>query len=65
VSGAIIEIADLLKSYGALPVLRGGSPQVDRSPVVVIIGAERPENSRTRAFLARFHRFMGSFPGPG
>jgi len=26
---------------------------------------EHPENSRTRGFLARFHRFMGSFPGPG
>ena len=24
---------------------------------------ERPENPRTRAFLARFHQFMGSFPG--
>jgi polar amino acid transport system ATP-binding protein len=26
---------------------------------------ERPQNPRTRGFLARFHRFMGGFPGPG
>jgi polar amino acid transport system ATP-binding protein len=26
---------------------------------------ENPENPRTRGFLARFHRFMGSFPSAG
>jgi polar amino acid transport system ATP-binding protein len=25
---------------------------------------EHPENPRTRGFLARFHRFIGSFPAP-
>ena len=60
-SGAIIEIADLWKSFGALPVLQGMSLQIERGPVVVI---ERPENGRTRGFLACFHRLIGSFPGP-
>jgi polar amino acid transport system ATP-binding protein len=38
--------------------------------VIVEIGPpgqilEHPKNPRTRGFLARFHRFMGSFSGPG
>jgi ABC-type histidine transport system ATPase subunit len=38
VSEAVIEIADLCKNFGALPVLRGVSLQVERASVVAIIG---------------------------
>jgi polar amino acid transport system ATP-binding protein len=37
-TGAMIEIADLWKSFGALPVLKGVSLRVERGSVVAIIG---------------------------
>ena len=36
---------------------------VERGPPAQLL--ENPQNPRTRAFLARFHRFMGSLSGPG
>jgi polar amino acid transport system ATP-binding protein len=43
----MIEIADLWKSFGALPVLKGVSLQVERGSVVAIIGraARKPAHS--------------------
>jgi polar amino acid transport system ATP-binding protein len=50
------EVADLVAFMSDGVIVESGPPgQV----------LEHPENPRTRAFLARFHRFMGSFPGPG
>ena len=50
------EVADLVAFMSDGVIVESGPPgQV----------LEHPENPRTRVFLARFHRFMGSFPGPG
>jgi polar amino acid transport system ATP-binding protein len=50
------EVADLVAFMSDGVIVESGPPgQV----------LEHPENPRTRAFLARFHRFMGGFPGPG
>jgi len=50
------EVADLVAFMSDGVIVESGPPgQV----------LEHPENPHTRAFLARFHRFMGSFPGPG
>ena len=49
------EVADLVAFMSGGVIVESGPPgQV----------LEHPENPRTRAFLARFHRFMGSFSGP-
>lgn len=50
------EIADLVAFMSDGVVVETGSP----SQLL-----EHPENPRTRSFLARFHRLMGSFPAPG
>jgi polar amino acid transport system ATP-binding protein len=50
------EVADLVAFMSDGVIIESGSPgQI----------LEHPENPRTRGFLARFHRFMGGFPGPG
>ena len=49
------EVADLVAFMSGGVIVESGRPwQI----------LEHPENPRTRAFLARFHRFMGSFSGP-
>jgi len=50
------EVADLVAFMSGGVIVESGPPgQI----------LEHPENPRTRGFLARFHRFMGRFPGPG
>ena len=50
------EVADLVAFMSDGIIVESGSP----SQLL-----EHPENPRTRGFLARFHRFMGSFPAQG
>jgi polar amino acid transport system ATP-binding protein len=47
------EVADLVAFMSDGVIVESGPP----SQLL-----ENPENPRTRAFLARFHRFIGSFP---
>ena len=49
------EVADLVAFMSDGVIVESGPP----SQLL-----EQPENPRTRGFLARFHRFMGSFSGP-
>jgi polar amino acid transport system ATP-binding protein len=50
------EVADLVAFMSDGVIVESGPP----SQLL-----EQPENPRTRGFLARFHRFMGSFPAAG
>ena len=49
------EVADLVAFMSDGVILESGPPSTL---------LEHPDNLRTRGFLARFHRFMGSFSGP-
>ena len=50
------EVADLVAFMSDGVIVESGPPgQI----------LEHPKNPRTRGFLARFHRFMGSFSGSG
>jgi polar amino acid transport system ATP-binding protein len=49
------EVADLVAFMSDGVIVESGPP----SQLL-----EHPDNPRTRGFLARFHRFMGSFSGP-
>ena len=50
------EVADLVAFMSDGVIVESGPP----SQLL-----EHPQNPRTRGFLARFHRFMGNFSGPG
>jgi polar amino acid transport system ATP-binding protein len=50
------EVADLVAFMSDGAIIESGPPARL---------LEHPENPRTRSFLARFHRFIGSFPGAG
>jgi ABC-type polar amino acid transport system ATPase subunit len=49
------EVADLVAFMSDGVIVESGPP----SQLL-----ENPQNPRTQGFLARFHRLMGSFPGP-
>ena len=50
----MIEIADLWKSFGGLPVLRGISLQVERGSIGAVIRASTPKTRALGAFSPAF-----------
>jgi ABC-type polar amino acid transport system ATPase subunit len=54
--GEVLGVIEQLAKEGMTMII------VERGPPGQLF--EHPENPRTRGFLARFHRFMGSFSAP-